>query len=179
MNLETHFSKDEGESKLLKNDKVSKLTPNQGLTCFYTNVDQFVNKREDLIMAIADDKPDIIFIAEVIPKNQINLIPKALLSIEGYGCLLNFDPNKSNLGTSGIRGVAIYSRTTLKIREVEINVKGFRDQIWIEILTCDKDSILCGCVYRSPSNDINLERCMRCTEKTIDLINAVYQRNNN
>ena len=40
----------------------------QGLKCFYTNGDQFVNKRDDLIMFIGDDTPDVILITEVITK---------------------------------------------------------------------------------------------------------------
>ena len=47
---------------------VSKL----GLKFLYTNVDQFVNKREDLVMFIANDHPDIMLITEIIPKNQVN-----------------------------------------------------------------------------------------------------------
>ena len=51
-----------------RNPKVTKEVSNEGLTLFYTNADQFVNKRDDLVAIIADDKPDIILIAEVIPK---------------------------------------------------------------------------------------------------------------
>lgn len=178
LNSEFKISKDEREFKQRKN-KVSNLISNKGLNCFYTNADQFINKREDLLMAIADESPDIIFICEVIPKNQMNPIPEAAISIDGYNCLLNFDPNKTNLGASGIRGVAVYSRNLLDVREVEINVEGFSDHVWIEIPSCDKELILCGCIYRSPSNDTNLEGCMRSTNKIIELINAAYQRNNN
>ena len=179
LNSKIYLRKDVGESKQINNNKVSKYIYNKGLNCYYTNADQFLNKREDLVMAIADQKPDVIFISEVIPKNQTNPIPEALLSIDGYNCLLNFDPNKSNLGASGIRGVAIYTRKTLEVREVEFKIEGFRDHIWIEIPSFDKDLILCGCVYRSPSNDTNLERCMRSTNKIIELINTAHQRNNN
>ena len=71
-------------------NKESTDTLGQDLHCLYTNADQFVNKRDDLVMSIAGDKPDIILITEVIPKNQINPITQALLDIDDYECLLNF-----------------------------------------------------------------------------------------
>ena len=94
-----------------------------------------MNKRDDLIMLIADDKPDVMLITEVIPKKQVNPITQALLDIEDYKCLLNFDPNDANLGASGIRGVAIYYRKTLKTVEVEFKIDGFHDHAWVEIQT--------------------------------------------
>ena len=54
------------------------------LKFFYTNADQFVNKRDDLLARIADDEPDVILITEVIPKCQSNPIAPALLNLEGY-----------------------------------------------------------------------------------------------
>ena len=44
------------------------------LKFLYTNADQLINKRDDLIMRIADDEPDIMLITEVIPKCQISPI---------------------------------------------------------------------------------------------------------
>ena len=40
------------------------------LKILYTNADQFVNKRDDLLMLIAGNEPDIILINETIPKAQ-------------------------------------------------------------------------------------------------------------
>ena len=57
-------------------NKDSKDALGPDLKCLYTNADQFVNKRDDLVMSIAGDKPDIILITEVIPKKQINPITK-------------------------------------------------------------------------------------------------------
>ena len=85
-------------------------------------------------------------ITEVIPKKQENPITQALLDIEGYLCILNFDPGEPNLGASGIRGVAIYYRKTLNASEVEFQVDGLKDQVWIGI-PYDNCKLLCGCVY--------------------------------
>ena len=48
------------------------------------------------------------------------------------------------------RGVPIYARKMLKIEEVKLDVEDHQDHAWIDIKTANGDSILCGCVYRSP-----------------------------
>ena len=151
----------------------------QDLKCLYTNADQFVNKRDDLVMSIAGDKPDIILITEVIPKNQINPITQALLDIDDYECSLNFDPEDANLGSSGIRGVAIYTKETLRVEEVKIEVEGCNDHAWIEIYAANGDSMLCGCVYRSSSNDNTIAGSTQSTNAVINLIKKAYEINNN
>ena len=113
---------------------------------FYTNADQFVNKRDDLLCMIAGDEPDVILITEVIPKCQTNPIAPALLSIDGYKPHFNFNLGDGNLGGSGIRGVAIYSRSSLTVRDVDLEVENFTDHLWIEILSVDSP-VLVGCIY--------------------------------
>ena len=105
---------------ILVNQMMNKIASNVSLNCFYTNADQFVNKRDALLMMISDDRPDLILITEVIPKKQVKAITDQLLDIDGYTPYYNFDPNNSNLGTSGIRGVAIYVKETLNATEVKI-----------------------------------------------------------
>ena len=144
----------------------------------YTNADQFVNKRDDLQARITDDEPDVILITEVIPKCQSNPIATALLHMEGYKPNFNFEPASNDLGASGIRGVAIYSKTALNAVEVEIPVEGATDHVWIELQTPDKP-LLVGCIYRSPSNDTDKEGCMKNAKITSQLVKAAYERNNN
>ena len=99
-----------------------------GLKFLYTNTDKFVSKRNDLLTFIVSDKPDVMLIIEVIPKNQTNPITQAILDIEGYECTLNFEPEKENVGASGIRGEVIYSNKTLKAIGVDFKIDDFRDQ---------------------------------------------------
>ena len=157
----------------------SNVASKEGLKYLYTNADQFVNKRDELVMLIAEDKPDVIFITEVIPKSQVNPITWTLLEIDGYKPLLNFDPDNLNLGASGIIGVAIYSKKTLSVIEVELMVDETSDHVWIKLPTNNQKSILCGCVYRSPSNDTDSNKCMQSTKAIMKLINTAYQRNSN
>jgi hypothetical protein len=136
-----------------------------GLKFFYTNADQFLNKRDDLVAVIAGNEPDVILVTEVIPKSQSNPISSALLHVDGYEPHLNFENRKENLGASGIRGVAIYTKLSLNVRDVDITVDGFTDHLWIEILSIDTP-ILVGCIYRSPSNDQTKESSMASAIKS-------------
>ena len=104
------------------------------------------------------------------PKCQNNPIATALLNIDGYNCNLNFDPNNANLGQSGIRVVAIYSRKSLYAIEIELMVEGAYDHVWIEIPSKHGESILCGCVYRTQSGDTDMNGCMQSTNAVRELI---------
>ena len=119
----------------------------------YTNIDQFLNKREDLSMLIAGDEPDIILLTEVIPKAQVNPISMAVLSLPSYTMYLNFDPSSANLGSGGSRGICIFVRSIWKATEVSFPTCPFKEQLWISIKIQSTDVLLVGCVYRSPSAD--------------------------
>ena len=129
-------------------------------------------------MFISSDPPDMMLITEVIPKNQINPIAPALLDIKGYNCHLNFGPNTSNLSRSGIRGVAIYSHKSIMVNEIDFLIVGQHDHIWVEFPTDKGEKVLCGCIYRSPSNDIDLASCKRSTDGIRQLITKTYEYNN-
>lgn len=131
-----------------------------------------------MLARIADDEPDVILITEVIPKSQSNPIAPALLNLEGYKASFNFEPNTADLGSSGIRGVAIYSKISLNASDIDIKVEESSDHIWIELPTKDKP-LLVGCIYRSPSYDMDKEGCMKSAISTSQLIKAAYERNNN
>ena len=73
-----------------------------GLSCLYSNIDQLLNKMEDLKMMIASSKPDLMIFTEVLSKAQIKLIQEPQLKIKSYDEYLNFIHSDSNLGKSGI-----------------------------------------------------------------------------
>ena len=80
-------------------------------------------------MVIASDEPDIMMFTEVIPKAQINPILETQISIKGYEIFTNFNYTDTNLGSSGIRGVAIYVKENLICREIKF--RGiFEDHVW-------------------------------------------------
>ena len=72
---------------------------------------------------------------------------------------------KQTLGASGLRGVAVYSKKTLQVVEVDIPINGFHDHAWIEIPTVKGETVLCGCMYRSPSGDVDTNECLKTPEQ--------------
>ena len=92
---------------------------------------------------------------------------------------MNFDPNTCNLGRSGIRGVAIYSRKIIIVNEIDFVVEGQHDHMWVEIPTEKGEKVLCGCIYRSPSNDTDLASCKRSTDGIRQLITKACEHNSN
>ena len=101
---------------------------------------------DDLRMLIASDEPDIMLFTEVIPKAQKNPIFESQLEIKGYELFKNFNNTDTNLGSCGIRGVAIYVKNNINCKEIKLN-NLFRDNICVEISLRKGDKLLCGCIY--------------------------------
>ena len=74
----------------------------------YTNADQFLNKRDHLLVHIAGNTPDIIVISEMLPKAPQAVINLSLITLPGYHNYLNFDPDNYNPTLTNIRGVGIF-----------------------------------------------------------------------
>ena len=140
----------------------------------YTNADQFLNKKEDLLEFIAGNEPSVVMITEVIPKAQINPIEASALNIDGYDVYVNFDISKHNLGACGIRGVAIYVKDELNASEVTFCAE-FKDHIWVEIPLTEKHTLLCGCIYRSPTKEKDVT--LKSTKQLCDLLVKAGERN--
>jgi len=64
-----------------------------------------MNKHNNLLMLIAGDERDLIFVTEIIPKVRNVVISSSRLAILGYFCCSNFDPESNQ--SSGIRGICI------------------------------------------------------------------------
>ena len=141
----------------------------------YANVDQLLNKMDDLRMLISKREPDIMIFTEVVPKAQRNPIEEPLIKIAGYEHFPNFNFTDSNLGSSGIRGVVIYVKEVLRSKEVKLSNK-YEDQMWVEVALRNKDSLLCGCLYRSPTKDN--ERTVQNTTGICRSISEAVERNN-
>ena len=90
------------ENKVRVNNNYKVKNKSKFMKGFYTNADQILNKKEDLFLQ--GSNTDIIMITEMIPKQQKNKIPLAMLHLEGYEMYINFNPEDENLGTTGIRG---------------------------------------------------------------------------
>ena len=87
--------------------------------------------------------------------------------------------NDQNFGGSSIRGVSIHSKKTLEVIEVGFKIDGFQHHAWIDIPTKNGGSLLCGCIYRSPSYDSDSKRCLEMTKKLSQLIRTAHHQNTN
>ena len=141
----------------------------------YSNVDQLLNKVEDLKTLISGNEPDIMLLTEIIPKAQRNEIHEAQLNVPGYEKFVNFKFSDQHLGASGKRGVAIYAKEELDTEEIKLNTD-YADHLWVEVTLRNKDILLCGCVYRSPSKDKDAEN--RTTQEICEIISKAALRNN-
>ena len=162
--------RDNKERPTKKNTRMS-----ERLTVMYTNADQFLNKKDELLVFIAGSEPTIIMITEVIPKAQENPTQIPLLNITGYKVFVNCKFSKRNLGASGIRGVAIYAKDHVNAREVSFNYV-FKDHVSVEIGLTEQESLLCGCLYRSPNKDKTAT--LESTRYVCDIISIAVERNN-
>ena len=64
------------------------------------------------------------------------------------------------------------------VNEIDFLIVGQHDHIWVEFPTEKGEKVLCGCIYRSPSNDIDLASCKRSTDGIRQLITKAYEYNN-
>ena len=143
------------------NRTVSNLNVNQ-LRVIYTNADQFINKRDDLLLFIAGNEPDIILISEILPKAPNVIVSKPQLALPGFSMFLNFDPDDQSSYTSGLRGVAIYVADELVASEVRFSDCDLSDCISVSLRLRGYDSLFIGCIYRSPSSPLSLSTEQVC-----------------
>ena len=123
------------------------------LEILYTNTDQFLNKRDDLLLYIASDEPDVILLTEVITKSQHHPISPSILSIPGFAMYPNFQPHQSGLGASGTRDICIYVRSDLQVMHEEFPVYTFKEHLLVKLKLANLDVLLIGCICRSPSGN--------------------------
>ena len=144
-----------------------------GMRCLYSNADQLLNKIEDLKMMIAKESPDIMMFTEVIPKAQKNPILESQMTVPGFVPYVSFKFSDENLGASGKRGVAIYVRDNIPSEEIKLKT-AYEDQLWVQINLKGRDSLLCGCVYRSPVKEKS--KLKETTQKMCEILAEATER---
>ena len=146
--------------KTLKNNKAFKL--------FHSNLNGLEHKFQSLNAFITSSEIDfdIINISETSLRENENFIEN--INIDGYMQPFSLG-SKSSKG-----GVSIYARDNLNIIERhDLNqVNNNFEAIWIEIINNDSKNIICACVYRHPSTDIEI-----LTEYITNSLNIVNNEN--
>ena len=74
----------------------SEIQNSNGLSVMYTNIDTYLNKREEFLIQIADTKPDIICLVEILPKSPGITFHQCEYMIHGFFCYLNNTKKERN-----------------------------------------------------------------------------------
>ncbi len=118
-----------------------------GLKTIYTNIDCLTkSKKSELEIMISTDKPDIVAITEIFPKNSAFDNMMEFYKMEGYE---TFIPDLN----SG-RGLVIYFRKQLNAL-VKVLDDQYRESVWCELILKGSDKLIIGCVYRSPNSPVD------------------------
>ena len=122
----------------------------KGCKVLYSNVDSIHNKKEEILTRVEKLKPKIIAFTETQPKTGNNKDIKPF-DIPNYEKFCNDNPK---------RGVVIYIDNLLNARSVEnLNSHLFEESTWCSFVSNDKEQVLLGCLYRSPSSsELNYNR---------------------
>ena len=118
---------------------------NNGFNCFYTNADTLTNKMKELDIIAKNNSPKIIAICETKPKNLQYDLNEAQFQLDGYELYVN------NLEKRKGRGVAIYVHKSLDASTYDMKNQT-DDSLWLKIQMNNSDSLIVGCVYRSPTS---------------------------
>ena len=107
-----------------------------------TNIDGFLNKRDEFNAFLKDKNPDIISITETIAKRQTQF-NESEYQLPGYKLFLS--PRQE-------RGVALYIKETLNPMECDTLTKfDFVESTWAQFIGGNEQKVLVGCIYKSPN----------------------------
>ena len=107
----------------LKNNTQSRSY--RSLKCFYTNADSLPNKKEEFENSIIKEKPDVVAITEVFPKNSRYKVTAAELNIQGYDLFIDERGQ-------GKRGIIIYCKCELEATLSDVEYK-YDGSLWISL----------------------------------------------
>ena len=143
---ETSSESDDSESLSESISNYENNNNHSNLSIYYTNADSLLNKRNELELEIYIKNPDFSIITELFPKCVASTdIGESELKLKGYELI------KGNI-VARSRGVCIYYRDGLHIREIKIlNDFKFEESCWCSINLENNKLLLIGAIYRSPS----------------------------
>ena len=123
----------------------SKAKCNDSMRVLYSNVDSFLNKKDEFLTRITKEKPDIIGLTEIRAKNERYAAKDVEYEIPHYDMFLNEEPK---------RGIAMYFAKELNAQLcVEFANNKFQEQLWCTVRGGNDETVLVGCIYRSPNSD--------------------------
>ena len=145
-----------------------KSSNSETLTVLFTNADQLTTtKMAELRLRIQQEKPLVVAICEVKPKN----------SQERHDYDLPFfSLHPVNIHDPIGRGIAVYTHSSLDQSVVQINSNlGFQEACLLEIKLRGGDLMLFGCMYRSPSLSSTSDKNNKCLNRLLqNIANTKY-----
>ncbi len=162
--VEQHYQGRNMNNNNSENQKKRKRNKNlKYLQVLYTNADCLMNKRLELMERITSEKPHIIVVTEVNPKNQQFVTTKQELDVSGYTTF-------TNACEKGKRGVLILMKNHLNATEAPIPQDATCEEVVAaEFSLKGGDRQLVMGVYRSPNssadNNIKLNSMIRNAEQ--------------
>ena len=149
--------------------KKLKMMKVPSIKVLFTNADQFTHaKKDELQQRITTEKPMLIAVSEVKRKNGREM-SDIDYSIDGYTI------NPVNLDKEFGRGIIVYTHNSLDKSAIQIKVSNsFEEVCLVEVRLRNGDTLLFGCIYRSPTqtdssdnNNENLNKLLQdlCTKK--------------
>ena len=137
------------ESSNHEKAKQSKLGSKTKLSFIYTNADNILNKRNELLQVVSNEQPDIICITEFLPKHTTGTITESELQIPGYTSYTNLNDPECH------RGVLAYIKENLTVNPINFT-NHCKESLCFEIKSAkSKKSLLVACIYRSPNSTEN------------------------
>ena len=120
----------------------SLIDTSTGLKILYTNIDSYLNKREEFQSTIDILDPDIICIVEILLKLKV-VFNRCEYDIRGY---------RSFFSKIEKRGAAIMDKNKLISNSYEkLTSHSFEESVWAVVQLEGRDKLLIGCIYRSPN----------------------------
>ena len=127
--------------------KVHQLNQEHGV--LHSNMDSFFlfvffNKKDELMAIVCNSKPKIIALTEIIAKSQKEC-NRSEYSIPGYDLFIN-----KNLTLR----TAVFIDSRLNAVEcIQLNNHSFEESVCCTFTSTEGQSVLIGCIYKSPSSD--------------------------
>ena len=112
----------------------------------YTNVDSFMNKRDELRALIQNKSYDVIALTEILPKNKDQFdISSVEWKMDGYDMFIS----PPNIFTK--RGCLVYTKEGLNALKLDSKIYQFVEYVQLGIHFEHGKKLLISCIYRSPS----------------------------
>lgn len=153
-----------------QNSMSEKTMKQDGIKILYTNADSLLGKRDLLKLLIQEQRPEVIAVSEILPKNQTNtaIDMDKEYAIQGYNMYY---------GRHCKRGVIIYVTIGLQsYKEQTLTELDYEEHVWCTICRINQRPLLIGCIYHSPnSTEANFSSLLTtmqsaCTNNTKDIL---------